>query len=99
MAVSDAILKRLVPLVDAWHFTDLPSPRAAAATDIAARWRSVAGDASRATVATHRDPPSALAAAVAAADPADRILVFGSFYTVGGVLEHGLPLRAGRHVV
>ena len=32
-----------------------------------------------------------------AADPADRIVVFGSFYTVGGVLEDGLPQRAGRH--
>ena len=95
----DAILRRLVPLVDAWHFTDLPVPRAATADEIAARWRSVAGSDSKATVRTHRDPSSALAAAVAEADPADRILVFGSFYTVGGVLEHGLPQRAGRHVV
>ena len=95
----DAILKRLAPLVDAWHFTDLPSARAASGAEIAERWRSVAGEASRASVAVHADPPSALAAAVAEADPADRIVVFGSFYTVGGVLEHGLPLRAGRHVV
>jgi dihydrofolate synthase/folylpolyglutamate synthase len=95
----DAILRRLAPLVDAWHFTDLPVARAATAEALAARWRDGAGTQSRATVATHPDPPSALAAAVADADPADRILVFGSFYTVGGVLEHGLPQRAGRHVV
>ena len=95
----DAILKRLAPLIDAWHFTDLPSARAASAVEIAERWRSVAREGSRATVAIHGDPPAALAAAVAEADPADRIVVFGSFYTVGGVLEHGLPLRAGRHVV
>ena len=95
----DAILRRLAPLVDAWHFTDLPVPRAASADELAARWLSVAGSTSKATVATHGDPSSALAAAVAAADPADRIVVFGSFYTVGGVLEHGLPQRAGRHVV
>ncbi len=93
----EAILRRLMPLVDAWHFTDLPSPRAATADELAARWRSLAGG-SRATAATHGDPSSALAAAVADADPADRIVVFGSFYTVGGVLEHGLPQRAGRHV-
>jgi dihydrofolate synthase/folylpolyglutamate synthase len=95
----DAILQRMAPLVDAWHFTELPAARAAPAEELADRWRALAGDASRATVATHADPASALAAAVDAADPADRIVVFGSFYTVGGVLEHGLPRRAGRHAV
>jgi dihydrofolate synthase/folylpolyglutamate synthase len=46
----------------------------------------------------HPDPAAALAAAASQADPADRILVFGSFYTVGGVLKHGLP-RLGAGVV
>ena len=32
------------------------------------------------------------------ADPPDRIVVFGSFYTVGGVLKDGLPRLAARHV-
>ena len=36
-------------------------------------------------------PTQALRAAAAAADPADRIVVFGSFYTVGGVLQDGIP--------
>ena len=94
-----AILLRLAPLVDAWHFTDLPTARAATGEEIAACWRAVAKGGSKATIATHPDPSAALAAALAAADPADRILVFGSFYTVGGVLEHGLPQRAGRHTV
>jgi dihydrofolate synthase/folylpolyglutamate synthase len=31
--------------------------------------------------------------ALIAADPADRILVFGSFFTVGGVLQHGIEGR------
>ena len=35
------------------------------------------------------------AAAMADADPADRIVVFGSFFTVGGVLKNGLPERSG----
>jgi dihydrofolate synthase/folylpolyglutamate synthase len=38
-----------------------------------------------------------LEAALAAADPADRIVVFGSFYTVGGVLKAGLPRRGSAH--
>jgi dihydrofolate synthase/folylpolyglutamate synthase len=39
----------------------------------------------------HADPLSALRGALGGADPADRIVVFGSFYTVGGVLKEGLP--------
>jgi dihydrofolate synthase/folylpolyglutamate synthase len=40
----------------------------------------------------------ALHAAVAAADPADRIVVFGSFYTVGGVLTNGTPRLHAKHL-
>ena len=39
-----------------------------------------------------------LQAAVAAADPADRIVVFGSFYTVGGVLINGTPRLHAKHL-
>jgi dihydrofolate synthase/folylpolyglutamate synthase len=49
-------------------------------------------------VSEHPTPAAALAAAVAAADPADRIVVFGSFYTVGGVLKDGLPRLVARHM-
>jgi dihydrofolate synthase/folylpolyglutamate synthase len=48
-------------------------------------------------VSTHATPGEALAAARAAADPVDRIAVFGSFYTVGGVLAQGLPRQGSRH--
>jgi dihydrofolate synthase/folylpolyglutamate synthase len=41
---------------------------------------------------------SALRAAAAAADPADRIVVFGSFYTVGGVLKDGVPRLQAKHL-
>ena len=41
----------------------------------------------------------ALRAAAAAADPVDRIVVFGSFYTVGGVLKDGLPRLSAPHVL
>ena len=91
-----AILARMAPLVDAWHFTDLPTPRAASADELAAQSCARAGPEARTRPsATHADPGEALAAARAAADPADRIVVFGSFYTVGGVLAQGLP-RQGR---
>ena len=89
-----AIVDTMAPLVDSWHVTDLPTPRAATAAELAAALRR-ADKASHATVATHARPADALAAAMAAADPADRIVVFGSFFTVGGVLEKGLPERSG----
>ena len=92
-----AMLVRMAPLVDAWHFTDLPAARAAPASELAERFAQVRTSVDRASVATHPNPVEALSAAAAAADPADRILVFGSFYTVGAVLAHGLPQRAGRH--
>jgi len=94
-----AILARMAPLVDAWHFTDLPTPRAASAEQLADTLRGMPTRVPDATVATHASPGAAFATAVAAADPADRIIVFGSFYTVGGVLENGLPERSGRHIV
>jgi dihydrofolate synthase/folylpolyglutamate synthase len=40
----------------------------------------------------------ALQAAINAADPADRIVVFGSFYTVGGVLKDGIPRLQAKHL-
>jgi len=89
---------RIAPLVDHWHFCDLPLPRAASAQALQALWQ--AQPCARREVASqvHSDPRSALQAALAAADPADRIVVFGSFHTVGGVLEHGLPQRSAPHL-
>ena len=49
-------------------------------------------------VSVHTAPADALAAALAAADPADRIVVFGSFYTVGGVLKDGPPRLVAKHL-
>jgi dihydrofolate synthase/folylpolyglutamate synthase len=43
-------------------------------------------------------PQKALEAAIAAAGPTDRILVFGSFYTVGGVLQSGIPKLHAKHL-
>ncbi|MEP7139092.1 MAG: bifunctional tetrahydrofolate synthase/dihydrofolate synthase [Caldimonas sp.] len=95
----DAMLRLMLPLVDAWHFTSLPSPRAASADELAAHLAAVRGAGGEASVDRHAEPSVALAAAWGAADPADRIVVFGSFFTVGGVMAHGLPDRTGRHAV
>ena len=89
-----AIVERMAPLVDAWFCTDLPLPRAASAAQLAA----IVRDASpKSLVSEHASPAAALAFALERADPADRILVFGSFLTVGGVLRQGLPRLAAKH--
>jgi dihydrofolate synthase/folylpolyglutamate synthase len=94
-------LPAMLPLVDGWFCTDLPTPRAATAAALAddvrgalARDARVAPRAAAMRVETHPDPAAALRAALAAADPVDRIVVFGSFFTVGGVLKEGLPRGA-----
>ena len=95
-----AMLKRLAPVVDDWHFTDLPTPRASRAADLAALHAGLAlKGPGPVGVSCHADPRQALAAALCDADPADRIVVFGSFQTVGGVLKNGLPRLAGKHAV
>lgn len=91
------MLARVAPLVDRWYFCDLPTERAAKAADLQATWQ--AGNTRKDAQATsHASPQAALDAAVAGADPADRIVVFGSFYTVGGILENGIPRLDAPHL-
>ena len=91
------LLPHMAPLVDHWFLSDLPTPRAAKAADLAPLVRRAVG-ARQAGISTHATPAAALQAAAAAADPADRIVVFGSFFTVGGVLKDGLPRLAAKHL-
>ena len=89
------MLHRMDPLVDRWYFADLPTPRAASGAALQAAWQAVT-KRTDAVSAVFSTPLDALHAAAAKAQAADRIVVFGSFYTVGGVLEHGTPrLQAG----
>ena len=89
------MLHRMDPLVDRWYFADLPSPRAASGAALQAAWQALT-QRKDASSAVFSQPLDALHAAAAKAQAADRIVVFGSFYTVGGVLEHGTPrLQAG----
>ena len=89
------MLRRMLPLVDVWHLCDLPTPRAAQAQQIAALLRALQPQA---RIQAHASPLEALLAAAAEVDLADRIVVFGSFYTVGGVMQEGLPRLHGKHL-
>jgi len=99
MADKDLLpmFQRINPLIDRWYFCDLPLPRAASASDLAAIWRGTHPRPGTSS-SLHPDPQAALDAAVAAADPADRIVVFGSFFTVGGVLQNGIPRLDAKHL-
>ena len=91
------MLARLNPLIDRWYFTDLPLPRAASGTSLQQAWQ--AHNTRQDVVSSvHPDPMAALKASIEAADPADRIIVFGSFYTVGGVLQDGIPRLQAKHL-
>jgi dihydrofolate synthase / folylpolyglutamate synthase len=96
----EAIFKRMAPLVDQWFFTDLPLARAAPAKELADIYsRLDLKGPGPVVVHCEGDPAQALDAALSAADPADRIVVFGSFLTVGGVLKDGVPRLGGKHAV
>jgi dihydrofolate synthase/folylpolyglutamate synthase len=91
------MFSRINPLIDKWYFTDLPTPRAASAQDLQSAWLAQ-NNRKEASSSTHAAPEAALQAALSGADPTDRIVVFGSFYTVGGVLKDGVPRLAAKHL-
>jgi dihydrofolate synthase/folylpolyglutamate synthase len=72
-------------------------PRAAKAVDLQQAW-TAQNQRADALSSVHADPMQALKAVMEAADPADRIVVFGSFYTVGGVLQEGIPRLQAKHL-
>ena len=95
------MLLRMNPLVDKWYFTDLPTTRAATAADLLSTWQSVnTGEKARKDVhgQCFANPKAALDAAIADSASTDRIVVFGSFFTVGGVLQDGVPRLQAKHV-
>ena len=92
------IVAPMLPRVDHWFVCGLPMPRAASAEQLAgvideARAHrpatSTVADSGPETVDVRpfAGPADAWAAALEAAGPDDRIVVFGSFHTVAGVMQ------------
>ncbi|HUQ74090.1 MAG TPA: bifunctional tetrahydrofolate synthase/dihydrofolate synthase [Burkholderiales bacterium] len=71
------VLKALAPRITRWHLASLDGPRAASAEELS---RFVKGEC-------FATPAQAFAAALGRAGENDKIVVFGSFLTVGEVLE------------
>jgi len=93
----EAIMKRVSVVVDEWYFCDLPTPRASKAQELA-QISSQLPKSHQKSYQVFSDPVKALDEALAKAEPTDRIVVFGSFYTVGAILSHGLPSLNAPHL-
>ena len=86
----DGVLAAMGEHVDHWCLTGLPSPRAATASELAAKVQIMLDDkpdSSEHTVSIFDDPAQAFANAMSRAGENDRIVVFGSFLTVAGVMK------------
>ncbi|MEB5967170.1 MULTISPECIES: bifunctional tetrahydrofolate synthase/dihydrofolate synthase [Comamonas] len=97
----EPMLTKVGPLVDRWYFSDLPTPRADSAENLRARLQQLQAQGvirKEVSMQTFANPQQALDAAVAASEAADRIVVFGSFFTVGGVLQNGTPRLNAKHL-
>lgn len=82
-----AMFLPLVPLVKDWFFCNIPGqPRAADARKLSTLLYNVNGS-NEVNVVESKSPVAALQAALANANIGDSVVVFGSFFTVGPVLE------------
>ena len=78
------VLAIVAPLVARWHVAGLSGERGTSAEDMR---QALAQAGVRDTVELHADVEQAYAAALAEAGDGDRIVVFGSFHTVGAILR------------
>ncbi|MEY4625643.1 MAG: hypothetical protein RL061_1168 [Pseudomonadota bacterium] len=83
------VLKPMLDKVDFWYFCDLPTPRAASAEDLARELKALGfKEGKDSGIETFKSPELAYQAALKKAGEGDRIAVFGSFFTVAGVLAY-----------
>ena len=85
----DGVLKPMMDKIDFWYFCDLPTPRAASAESLVTRLRSLGfKEGADSGIEVFSSPALAYESALKKAGEGDRISVFGSFYTVAGVLAY-----------
>ena len=81
----EGVVQVMSPLIDNWFAAGLDGGRGLPADELVSRLIQAGVD--RSIVSGYANPLAALGAARAEAREQDRILVFGSFHTVGAVLE------------
>jgi dihydrofolate synthase/folylpolyglutamate synthase len=85
----DGVLKPMMDKIDFWYLCDLPTPRAASAESLETRLRSLGfKEGADSGIEAFSSPALAYESALKKAGEGDRISVFGSFYTVAGVLAY-----------
>ncbi|MEG0821248.1 MAG: bifunctional tetrahydrofolate synthase/dihydrofolate synthase [Burkholderiaceae bacterium] len=89
-----AVVGKIGARVDHWHVASLPGPRGTSASQLSEILR--AAGVSPAAITSYADVESALVAAQVAVEPADRIVVFGSFLTVAAAMQALALQRAQR---
>ena len=85
----EGVIAPMAGIIDHWCVADLPSPRSAQSAELAeklAALRPAGAKEGDFSVTAFPDPAAAFANAVSRAEENDRIVVFGSFYTVAGVM-------------
>jgi dihydrofolate synthase/folylpolyglutamate synthase len=87
------VLRAMAPRVTRWHLATLPGPRGASAAVLAEHLRSVGV---RAPSEEFASVENAVAAAAARVTADDKIVVFGSFLTVGEAMAW-LKLKTSKH--
>lgn len=83
------VLREVSSRITRWHLASLPGPRGARAADLAAHLPGK-------MIVEHHDVAAALGAALEGAGENDKIVVFGSFLTVGEASEW-LKRRTSKH--
>lgn len=90
----DGVIAKLGDRVDHWYCAGLPGPRGLSGDELAAHLRARGAKEDKdSSIQAYADPAAAFAAARERMGEDDRILVFGSFLTVAGVLA---SMRAAR---
>ena len=77
------MMNRLSMVVDHWHLASLTARQGALASELAETWR---GLARRGVADLHDSVAEAVRSAGVGAAPGDRVLIVGSFITVGEAL-------------
>jgi dihydrofolate synthase/folylpolyglutamate synthase len=85
------VIKPLLNSVDFWFCTDLPTPRAASASALSEKLQGLGvalKNGEDGGIECFPDPAAAYQKALSKAGEGDRIVIFGSFYTVAGVMAY-----------
>lgn len=80
----EPVFSNILPQVDCWYLASLEGDRGQTAAELAEKFTNIYPDQ---IVRQFESPLEAFTAARQSADNEDRIVVFGSFYTVGDIIE------------